>query len=204
MSGTFPSSPAPARLSIRALQPSFVSVTHSLASQRRSRGVHRWAFELAWPTLRRSEIATLVAFLEQQRDEYSTFSYVLPRLSSARGALGGTPLVNSAGGYAVGTTSIALDGASNNVTGWVLTGDFVKFAGHAKVYRVTADANSNGSGQVTASIWPPLLSAVADNEAATLADVPFTVRLASPMPEYRIEPGLFAQFDSLALIEEPF
>lgn len=203
MSGTLPSSPAPARISVRALQPGLTSVTHSLASQRRSRGVHRWAFELVWPTLRRSEIATLVAFLEQQRDEYSTFTFVLPRISSARGALGGTPLVNHGGGYAIGATSIALDGASNNVSGWVLAGDFVKFAGHAKVYRVTADANSNGSGQVTAAIWPPLHAAVADNEAATLTDVPFTVRQAGPMGPYSVEPGLFSQFEA-SFIEEPY
>lgn len=202
MSGSLPTSPAPARISIRAVQPALVSVTHSLKSQRRSRGVHRWALEYTWPTLRRADIATLVAFLEQQRDEYDTFTLVLPRISSARGALGGTPLVNNASGYAVGSTSIALDGASNNITGWVLTGDFVKFAGHAKVYRATADANSNGSGQVTLAIWPPLYAAVADNEAATLADVPFTVRQAGPMGAYSVAPGLFSEFEA-QFIEEP-
>lgn len=201
MSGSLPSSPAPRSISIRALQPALVSIAHSGRAQRRSRGAHLWAIELGYPPMRRSEFDPMLAFLDQQQDEYGQFTVVLPRMSTARGALGGTPLVNNVAGYSIGASSVAVDGASLSVTNWVRAGDFFKFGGHAKVYRATADANSDGSGNVTLAFWPPLVSAVANNEAATLSDVTFTVRLAGPAPACEIEPGVFGAL-SLSLVED--
>ena len=51
----------------------------------------------------------------------------------------------------------------------MLAGDFIKFAGHDKVYTLTADS---GTSLV---IEPPLLNAVADDEVITYNSVPFTV-----------------------------
>jgi hypothetical protein len=83
------------------------------------------------------------------------------------GALGSTPLVVGAG--QVGS-SIALDGAGGAVTGYVLEGDNIRFAGvndinplnhqstgQLKDFVVTADADANGSGEVTVSISPELI-----------------------------------------------
>lgn len=78
------------------------------------------------------------------------------------GALGGTPLVNVAGGVAEGATSVVLDGGSNSITGYFKKGDSITFAssfgcnpqskvnvGYLKPFAVAADANSDGSGNIT-------------------------------------------------------
>lgn len=85
------------------------------------------------------------------------------------GALGGVPLTN--GTTADGATSVAINGASNTITGYFKAGDVIQFAGVYAVnpqtkqstgkladFVVTADANSNGTGQVTVSISPAIIA----------------------------------------------
>ena len=56
----------------------------------------------------------------------------------------------------------------------VRSGDVIKLAGDNAVYRVRADANSNGSGQVTIPIVPNLRSSPADDAAVATTDVEFS------------------------------
>ncbi|MBL7545616.1 MAG: hypothetical protein JNL11_17485 [Bdellovibrionaceae bacterium] len=92
-------------------------------------------------------------------------SQVIPKHTI--GALGGTPLTN--GATADGATTLALDGASNSITGWAKAGDVIQLGGVFAVnpitkkstgklmdFVVTADANSNGSGVVSLSISPAI------------------------------------------------
>ena len=176
MSGSFPTSPAPSRLSYRTRVQTLVSQAQSLRLQRRSRGGHRFEFQADWEGWHSDDLAAIWAFVLAQRGRYGSFTFT-PALSR-RGTGGGTPLVNNASGYAVGTTSIAIDGCTAGVTNWMRAGDVFKFAGHSKVYQCSADVNSNGSGQVAAlTFFPALHVAVADNEALTVSSVPFTVCL---------------------------
>ena len=117
------------------------------------------------------------------------------------GALGGTPLVNGASQndtYAAAkntnTSSLATDGWSNSVTGVLKAGDVFTIAGvfavnpvpgegskdalpYLQQFTVTADADSNGSGQATLTVAPAIISsgpfqtvsaAPADNAAITV------------------------------------
>jgi hypothetical protein len=70
-----------------------------------------------------------------------------------------------------------MDGFSVSTTGVLKAGDLIKFANDNKIYMVTADADSNVSGQATVSIEPPLQDAVVDNEAVTVNKPSFTVAL---------------------------
>lgn len=76
------------------------------------------------------------------------------------GALGGTPLVN--GAVSNGATTITGDGANNNVVGFLKAGDVFQIAAvydinpmnrqaltYLKDFVVTADVDTNGSGQFT-------------------------------------------------------
>jgi hypothetical protein len=92
------------------------------------------------------------------------------------GARGGTPLVN--GGSQTGS-SLVTDGWSNSITGVVKAGDIITLGstpantvyavnpvnkqstGQARQFVVTADANSNGSGQATISISPAITTSTA-------------------------------------------
>lgn len=94
------------------------------------------------------------------------------------GALGGTPLVNGASqnvtwatskdGY---TQSLITDGWSNSVTGVVKAGDVFTIAnvysvnpktrqstGRLQTFTITADANSDGSGNATLTVSPPIIT----------------------------------------------
>lgn len=108
--------------------------------------------------------------------------------SQTVGAYSGTPLVN---GATQTGSSIALDGFGNNITSAIKKGDIVTFAGvnfaHPLTgadtgtlaqFVATADANSNGTGQVTLSIYPSIITSgatktvtasPADNAAVTIA-----------------------------------
>lgn len=116
--------------------------------------------------------------------------------SHTTGARGGTPLVNGASQnvtYAnsstTNTQSLICDGASNSITGWAKEGDVFTIASVYAVNWVTkqqqpflqqfvvrADANSDGSGNVTMTIMPAIITsgayqncsaAPADNAALT-------------------------------------
>lgn len=109
------------------------------------------------------------------------------------GALGGTPLVNGAAQVTTGwaeTQNLVTDGWSNSITGLLKKGDVFTIANVFAVnpmskqttktlrkFSVTADVNSNGSGQATLVITPAIISsgpfqnvdaAPADNAAITV------------------------------------
>jgi hypothetical protein len=116
------------------------------------------------------------------------------------GALGGTPLSNGAtqgttnsgstDNPYVSTTSVVTDGWSNSVTGLLKAGDVITFAGVYAVnpetkastgvlrdFVVTADANSDGSGNATIVVSPGVIAGgafqnvtnrIADNSAITV------------------------------------
>lgn len=188
MSGTYPATPAFAGMKFTSWQPTLVSLSHSLVRQARSRGgAQRWAIEAEYPpNLSRAELAPILAFALAQRGQYEIFTLIPPALwSTARGIATGTPLVNGAGQSG---RTINTKGWSANITGILLMGDFIKFAGHDKVYLVTADANSDGSGNAAIVIEPAIMSSPANNAAITVANVPFSVSFVSDIQEFDLDP----------------
>lgn len=141
--------------------------------QARTRNTQVWKFKLkTHEAMSRSVWQQLLGFFNYHKGRYSTFTLTLPSsLATPLGAGGGTPLV--AGGSQTGST-VTTDGWPNG-TVVLKAGDFVQFAGNTKVYGVTQDITSNGSGEATISIDPQLLSSPADNAAITISSIPFTV-----------------------------
>jgi len=90
--------------------------------------------------------------------------------------------VNNGAGYAIGASSVNIDETS--LTGTIVLGDVISFAGHSQTYCVienTSSAEYSGAGDVTTgvytaasnaitglSFYPALVAAVADNEVMTL------------------------------------
>ena len=194
MSGTFPASPEFETVKITSWQPTLISLSHSLVRSARSRGgAQRWAIEGAYsPNLSRAELAPIYAFALKQRGQYEIFTFTPPAIwSTARGVATGTPLVKL--GSQTGR-SINTKGWTASTTGILLAGDFIKFAGHAKVYMVTADAASDGSGDATIVIEPALMASPADNEAVVVAAVPFSVAFAADTHEFDLQAPDFHSF----------
>ena len=116
-----------------------------------------------------------------------------------QGARGGTPLVNGGSQNVTygssnswgSSQNLICDGGSNSITGWAKAGDIFTIAGVYAVnpvtkvtlpflqqFVVTADANTDGSGNVTLAISPAIISsgafqtvsaAPADNAALTFS-----------------------------------
>ena len=189
MSGTFPTSPAFDSLDVRSIQPTFVSRTISGRRQARQIGGQYWIITATFAPLTRAQFQPIYAFVMSQRGRFDSFSLSLPVIKSGLGTPTGTPLGN--GASQTGRT-VVTDGW-NNDTVVFKAGDFVKLSGNDKVYMITSDIQSNGSGQATLAIEPALVASPANDEAVVAENIPFTVALAGGVQEFATgTTGLFS------------
>lgn len=155
----FPLYPTPKEMTIRSFAPSFISVTHGMTRQVRSRGAQLWQIELRYSTLSRDEIAAFWAFLNQREGQAEQFTIGIEDYFPNRGLGGGTPKVNGAG--QTGTTLVT-DGWPNSTT-VLAAGDFFSIQNDPKVYQVVSNVTSNGSGAATITLYPALRRTPSDN-----------------------------------------
>jgi len=187
MSGTFPSSPGPASIDLKSVEPTAVSTAHNQRRIRRSRGTQRWRLDLKYSPMSRAELAPILAFAMKQEGQKESFDYVPPVIGTPQGTTGSdNPL--AVGAQSAGDTTIPTDTWSNS-TLVMKAGDLVRFAGHSKTYMVTDDATTDGAGAVTLSIRPALVEALADNEALTVRSVPITCTFDGDIQESKFSPG---------------
>ena len=190
MSGTFPSSPAFNSLSVKSIQPTFVSRTISGRRQARQIGGQFFSMTATFPPMTRVQFAPIDAFIMKQRGQYETFTLVLPVLSTGLGSPAGTPLIR--GADQTGRT-LATDGWTGGISIFK-AGDYLKLD-HDKVYKVVADVTSNASSSADTpiTIEPALITSPADNSAITHTNVPFLVSLTTGVQEYSTgTSGLFS------------
>lgn len=187
MSGTFPVGQAPSSAVLRSIQPTRTSVSHSLKRQTRTRGAQRWGMQFSWDSINRDMFAPLQAFSMAQQGQSGTFTVTVPGYTVPQGTWSGSPVVNGAGN--VGQT-VVIRGLAASQPAAAKAGDVIKFSGHTKVYMVTADAASDGSGSSTLTIIPALVAAVSDGEALTVSNVPFRVSLAGDSLEASLRLGI--------------
>tara|TARA_R100000781_G_scaffold115013_1_gene88474 strand:- start:7529 stop:8131 length:603 start_codon:yes stop_codon:yes gene_type:complete len=200
MSGTFPSTPAPSSIEVQSIEPTFTSVANNLRRQVRSRGGQRWLFKVTFPPLSRADLASIYAFSVSQKGQYETFNWVPTTIGTTRGSSSETPVVN--GALAAGVTAASVDGLTASTSNILRSGDFIKFSGHSKVYMVTADMTSGGSGTATLTFAPELEAAVADNETITISSVPFQVAFASDNRQFNTDASGYYAYE-IDLIEVP-
>ena len=172
---TYPVTPAPMEVTVSSFSPTYVSITNSLKRQARSRGAHAWGIEMRYGAMTRATFAPLWAFLLSREGRSKTFTVSLPAFTPL-GAATGTPLVN---GASQAGTALITDGWSNS-TLVLKAGDWIQIENDAKVYSVTADATSNGSGQVTISIYPALRRTPPDNAPISTSPL-FTCSLSEDL-----------------------
>lgn len=83
--------------------------------------------------------------------------------SGRTGTSGATGLVNNAGGYAIGATTMLVDA----ITLAVANGDTFTLDGHATIYTITAHIETTGA-TTSVTFTPALKSAVLDNDPFTI------------------------------------
>ena len=176
MSGAFPISSANFQtMGIRSIQNTIISKSQSGKKLARQVDNQRFGFTARIITAKRSDVyGELMAFIMKQRSQKENFTIIPPEIEDARGTASGTPH----GTASAGATSITLGGTG---TGTLLSGDYIKFANHDKVYMVVADQSDISTGTLT--IEPPLTTAVSSSNI-TYDNVPFTVYLTNDVQEF--------------------
>ena len=118
----------------------------------------RWLYTVTWKAIKGAERADILGFFAQGNGGEHRFR--MPFFGwTNRGAFGGTPVVDGAG--QTGST-IAIRGCDLSVTNWVRRGDIVRFSNEISV--VTADADSDGTGDISISIMPRIRTSPDDGE----------------------------------------
>ena len=128
----------------------------------------KWSFAYGFAELRgddRADLLGTIALLRTQAHRLRVPVFDNPN----RGAYGGTPLVN--GASQTGNT-LTIDGASLSVTNWIRKGDYfsVIVGTEPELKMATADANSDGAGNVTLTFEPKLRASPSDGAAIHVQD----------------------------------
>lgn len=139
-----------------------------------------WGLEVSYPPITsRATAEALHAALCSLNGREGTFLFGDPASKTARGAATGTPLVMGASQTG---EDLITDGWTAGVTGILKAGDWIQLGtgSTARLYKVLADANSNGSGQATLTLWPRIFTAWGDNAAITVSSPQGVFKLTTP------------------------
>tara|TARA_Y100001963_G_scaffold160024_1_gene267155 strand:+ start:8365 stop:8961 length:597 start_codon:yes stop_codon:yes gene_type:complete len=196
MSGTLPITPKFQSLSIQSIQPSLTVRTISGRRQSRQIGGQLWRMTITYPSMTRAEFQPILAFFISQRGAYDTFQVRPTVHEDTTGGASGSPTVN--GASQTGRT-VTTDNWPNSTT-VMKAGDFIKFGGHTKIYMLTGDATSDGSGNASLTIEPALLTSPSDNDTVIYNDIPFTMSFDSDVTEFTTNSSGMYQY-SIELVE---
>lgn len=208
MSGLYPAIPEPQRIQLGYIQPSFVSVTHSLKRQVRSIGTHRWRWGLRYDALTydrtpATDLHLIQAFLSLQQGRAEAFDFIAPGpYATPRGtAQGPNPWFNVSPGVMAGATQVTTINWFANQPQALAQGDFVKFAGHNKVYQASNDLVVGAGATGVLDFWPPLQTDVATNEQGDFQNVQFRMASTSDGVQYALQPPDFHSL-TVELVED--
>ena len=137
----------------------------------------RWSGLYTLPPMLKNHAAIWLSFLMKLRGRRGTFKAGDQDRKTIQGATVGTVLVNGAGQTG---NYINVDGVGATVTGAFKAGDYITI--QDRLYMVTDDANSNGSGEATLYIEPALRSgilAIADDATVLYTNTTALMRLDS-------------------------
>ena len=137
-----------------------------------------WEWEAHLAPMTRANAEVWIAFLFSLNGIQGTFLLGDPLGSSPQGIGTGTPLVKGASQTG---NSLITDGWTASQTGILKAGDYFQLGAgsSSKLYKVLADANSDGSGDATFDIWPSINTAVANDSAITVSSAKGLFRLSS-------------------------
>jgi hypothetical protein len=146
----------------------------------------RWSADVRMPPLKEPDSDEWIAFLLKLEGTYGRFLMGDPSRRTPRGEGGGTPQVD--GGGQTGN-SINVKNAGSGV--WLKAGDYFQLGtgASARLYKLTADAEPNSSGDVTLQFVPSLRSSPADSAAVTIENPRGLFRLVENDVSWGVEPG---------------
>ena len=155
----------------------------------------RWRVTMSFKNLSGVNRALMQSFLAKLNGQEHRF-YLQDHSYTKRGAGSGT--IDVKGASQTGSTLLC-DGASFAVTNILREGDYIAF--NNELHMVTTDASSDGSGNVTLTIAPPIRKPTNDNDLID-TDVPVLgVFMLGSKAAWSNSVGLFSDF-SIEAIED--
>lgn len=147
-----------------------------------------WEADITLPEMERADAEEWIAFLAALNGREGNFLMGDPLGATGRGTLTGTPLVKGASQTG---QDLLIDGATAGVTNWIRKGDWVQLGSGStsRLHKQLLDANSNGSGEVTLTLFPRLRSSPADNAPVTVASCKGVFRRKDDMQAWSIARG---------------
>lgn len=163
----------------------------SLEEQIYDYGGEVWEISGSLPPMSRAQAEVYNSFLLSLRGQVGTFLMPIAGAETAQGLWGGTPVVD--GGSQTGS-SLAIRGLTPNQTGCAKAGDFISIGtgNNTRLYKVVADANSDGSGNMTVTIVPRLRTSPADGAAITVSSAKGVFRLTGQTASYSAVPDYYS------------
>jgi hypothetical protein len=145
----------------------------------------RWEAECQVPPLKRDDAEEWIAWLLSMNGRAGSFLMGDPLGDTARGTLGGTPVVN--GADQVGG-SLSIDGCSNNITNWLKAGDYLQLGSGstATLHKILQNVNTDGSGQASLDLWPYMRTAPVDGSIVITSNAVGRFRLNSGEQDWTI------------------
>ena len=163
---SFPTTVNPKAISFSSNRPNSISYTLSGKRSVRQFASQYFSFSVAMPPLNQTQFQEYYAFLVSQKGAFTPFNIEYPLNNQGPDKNSSSVVTRSI--HSAGATTVAVDGLTASTNDVIKAGDLIKFNGHDKVYLVTGDVNSNGSGQGSINIEPPLQASTTDNEAVDL------------------------------------
>lgn len=191
--GNYPSTPSFTGVNFKVNSTTQVSTSLSQKRFRNALGTTYFSVTAQYPPMTNAEFRPIMAFIAQARGPVNEFDVVIPEISENRGDTAlSTPQVN--GAHSANDTTIAIDGFTLSTT-VLKAGDVIRFTDHNKVYMVTADVTSSGTGTANVNITPPLLQGLTNNEDVTINNVPFRMTLSNDVQEITVGVEEFYQYE---------
>jgi len=196
--GNYPSTPAFSGVNFKIETTTQQTTSLSQKRYRNSIGTTFFTATAQYPPMTKAEFRPVMAFIAQCQGPLNEFDIVLPDISENQGdTAGSTAEVN--GTHSATESTIAVDGLAFSTT-VLKAGDLIRFTNHTKVYMVTADVTSSGTGTANINITPSLTEGLSNNEAVTINNVPFRMTLANDGQEISVGTTEFYQYE-IDLIE---
>ena len=176
---TFPRTLPPATSQVPKLPGGLLSIGQSGGVQGRSQLRAGGVWTETWNYIDASSVngAALISFITENHNTMATFDILHQQLPGAgkapNGAQGGTPLVK---GATESGTTLETDAWSNGIVDVVVAGDVFTVNGLNTLFRVTANATSDGSGNASILINPPILAGFSPADNAPLTITGATIR----------------------------
>lgn len=155
----------------------------------------QWADDPAFSNLPEEYWRLWEAFKSQLRGRSGRFYWGPAHAQYPRGVATGTPLVNGASQTG---QSLVTDGWTHSVTGILKVGDYFHYdtpTGWRCLHHiVSADVNSDGSGNATLTIEPPIRESPADDAAIVTTKPTCVMMLTGDDMPVGVQPPVIASF----------